>query len=386
MELATAMLETFVAPDDHASGEESWTRREILQQPTTLRATQAMLVATRDAIDAFVAPLLAQKDLRIMLCGAGTSAFIGECLAPWLTATLGRPVEAVATTDIVGAPHLWLDAARPTLMVSFGRSGSSPESITAVDLADARLASVHHLVITCNAEGALSQRMGANVHVVQLPEATHDRAFAMTSSFTAMMLAALSIFTGIDTMDRRVEAIGESVAAIIAEADGTAAALAARDFERVVYLGSGVFQGLAQEAALKLLELTDGAIPTAFDSALGFRHGPKTIVTPRTLVVVFVSNDPLTRLYDLDIIEELRADGHAGAVLAITARDDAGETLRVAGATDFVDADLLFPYIVPAQLFGLHCALRLGRTPDRPNASGTVNRVVQGVRIHALAA
>jgi tagatose-6-phosphate ketose/aldose isomerase len=386
MELATAMLETFVAPDDHASGEESWTRREILQQPATLRATQAMLVATRDAIDAFVAPLLAQKDLRIMLCGAGTSAFIGECLAPWLTATLGRPVEAVATTDIVGAPHLWLDAARSTLMVSFGRSGSSPESITAVDLADARLASVHHLVITCNAEGALSQRMGANVHVVQLPEATHDRAFAMTSSFTAMMLAALSIFTGIDTMDRRVEAIGESVAAIIAEADGTAAALAARDFERAVYLGSGVFQGLAQEAALKLLELTDGAIPTAFDSALGFRHGPKTIVTPRTLVVVFVSNDPLTRLYDLDIIEELRADGHAGAVLAITARDDAGETLRVAGATDFVDADLLFPYIVPAQLFGLHCALRLGRTPDRPNASGTVNRVVQGVRIHALAA
>ena len=380
------MLETFVAPDDHASDEESWTRREILQQPATLRATQAMLVATRDAIDAFVAPLLAQKDLRIMLCGAGTSAFIGECLAPWLTATLGRPVEAVATTDIVGAPHLWLDAARPTLMVSFGRSGSSPESITAVDLADARLASVHHLVITCNAEGALSQRTGANVHVVQLPEATHDRAFAMTSSFTAMMLAALSIFTGIDSMDQRVDAIGESVAAIITEADGAVAALAARDFDRVVYLGSGVFQGLAREAALKLLELTDGAIPTAFDSALGFRHGPKTIVTPRTLVVVFVSNDPLTRLYDLDIIEELRADGHAGAVLAITARDDAGETLRVTGATGFVDADLLFPYIVPAQLFGLHCALRLGRTPDRPNASGTVNRVVQGVRIHALAA
>jgi len=380
------MLETFVAPADHSTGEESWTRREILQQPATLRATQAMLMATRDAINAFVAPLLAQKDLRIMLCGAGTSAFIGECLAPWLTATLGRPVEAVATTDIVGAPHLWLDAARPTLMVSFGRSGSSPESITAVDLADARLASVHHLVITCNAEGALSQRTGANVHVVQLPEATHDRAFAMTSSFTAMMLAALSIFTGIDSMDQRVDAIGESVAAIITEADGAVAALAARDFDRVVYLGSGVFQGLAREAALKLLELTDGAIPTAFDSALGFRHGPKTIVTPRTLVVVFVSNDPLTRLYDLDIIEELRADGHAGAVLAITARDDAGETLRVTGATGFVDADLLFPYIVPAQLFGLHCALRLGRTPDRPNASGTVNRVVQGVRIHALAA
>lgn len=291
----------------------------------------------------------------------------------------------MATTDIVGAPHLYLDPKRPTLMVSFGRSGNSPESIAAVDLADARL-SVHHLVITCNAEGALAQRAGPHGHVVLLPEETHDRAFAMTSSFSAMMLAALSIFTGVDTMDARVEAIATAVANTLTQADGIAVDLAAQDFERVVYLGSGVFQGLAREAALKLLELTDGAIPTAFDSALGFRHGPKTIVTARTLVVVFVSNDPLTRLYDLDILAELRADGRCGAIFAISAQDGGGDTLLVEGASAFIEPDLLFPYIVPAQLFGLHCSLRQGRTPDRPNASGTVNRVVQGVRIHTPAA
>jgi len=375
------MPETLVASDRPTTSDDSWTRREILQQPATLRATQAVLVSTREAIDAFLGPLLAKADLRIMLCGAGTSAFIGECLAPWLTATLGRPVEAVATTDIVGSPDLYLDPNRPTMMVSFGRSGNSPESIAAVDLADARL-SIHHLVITCNADGALAQRAGPHGHVVLLPEETHDRAFAMTSSFTAMMLAALSIFTGVDSMDARVEAIANAVAATVAKADDIARVLAGQEFERVVYLGSGVFQGLAREAALKLLELTDGAIPTAFDSSLGFRHGPKTIVTPRTLVVVFVSNDPLTRLYDLDILAELRADGRCGAILAIAAQEGGNDTLLVEGASALVDADLLFPYIVPAQLFGLHCSLRQGRTPDRPNASGTVNRVVQGVRIH----
>ena len=380
------MFETTLAADQPAAGAESWTRREILQQPATLRATQAVLDATRADIEAFVQPLLDLPDLRIMLCGAGTSAFIGECLAPWLTATLGRPVEAVATTDIVSAPHLYLDAARPTLMVSFGRSGNSPESIAAVDLADARVAAIHHLVITCNAEGALSRRASGNNHVVLLPEATHDRAFAMTSSFSAMMLAALSIFTGLGAMPARVEAIARAVDAMLARSEGEAAALASADFERVVYLGSGVFQGLAREAALKLLELTDGAIPTAFDSSLGFRHGPKTIVTPRTLVVVFVSNDPLTRLYDLDMIAELRGDGRCGAVIVIAAQDTDGETLQVEGASGFADADLLFPYIVFPQLYGLHCSLRLGRTPDQPNASGTVNRVVQGVRIHTLAA
>ncbi|MGN6122540.1 MAG: SIS domain-containing protein [Sphingomonas oligoaromativorans] len=367
-------------------GAESWTRREILQQPDTLRATQAVLRGRQAEIEAFLGPLLAKPDLRIMLCGAGTSAFIGECLAPWLTATLGRPVEAVATTDIVGSPALYLDAARPTLMISFGRSGNSPESLAAVDLADARIASVHHLVITCNGEGALARRGSANSHVVVLPEATHDRAFAMTSSFSAMMLAALSILTGIGGMDARVDGIANAIATLLPRADTAAATLAARDFERVVYLGSGVFQGLAREAALKLLELTDGAIPTTFDSSLGFRHGPKTIVTARTLVMVFVSADPLTRLYDLDIIEELRADGRCGAVLAISARNEGGETIMVDDATGLDDAGLLFPYIVPAQLFGLHCSLHLGRTPDRPNASGTVNRVVQGVRIHTTAA
>jgi tagatose-6-phosphate ketose/aldose isomerase len=386
MEPAIPMPETLFAPDTAPAAAESWTRREILQQPDTLRATQALLRAGKAEIDAFLAPLLAQPDLRIILCGAGTSAFIGECLAPWLTATLGRPIEAVATTDIVAAPHLTLDPARPTLMISFGRSGNSPESIAAVDLADARLATVHHLVITCNADGALARRASASCHVVLLPEATHDRAFAMTSSFTAMMLSALAIFTGIDAMDARVEAIAQAVAATIARSDPLATALAARDFERVVYLGSGVFQGLAREAALKLLELTDGAIPTAFDSALGFRHGPKTYVTARTLVVVFVSSDPLTRLYDLDIIEELRSDGRCGAVLAIAPQQTPVDTLVVEGAADLADADLLFPYIVPAQLYGLHCSLRLGRTPDQPNASGTVNRVVQGVRIHSPAA
>jgi len=382
MEPATLMPETSTTADQASS--ESWTRREILQQPATLRATQAILRNEQVGIEAFLAPFLSKSDLRIMLCGAGTSAFIGECLAPWLSAKTGRRVEAVATTEIVAAPHLYLDPARPTLMVSFGRSGSSPESVASVDLADQLLPEVRHLVITCNAQGALAQRNAANAHIVVLPEETHDRAFAMTSSFSGMMLSALSILSGIGQMDARAAAIADAVEAVLPAADAVAADLAAQDFDRVVYLGSGVFQGLAREAALKLLELTDGAIPTMFDSSLGFRHGPKTIVTPRTLVVVFVSNDPLTRLYDLDIIEELRADGLCAAVLAVAAQDTPGIVLRVPGAEALADADLLFPYIVPAQLFGLHCSLRLGRTPDQPNASGAVNRVVQGVRLHPL--
>lgn len=365
-----------------ADGAESWTRREILQQPETLRATQALLAAERSAIEAFLAPLLAQPDLRIVLTGAGTSAFIGECLAATLARATGRSVEAIPTTDIVSAPDLYLDPDTTTLLVSFGRSGNSPESIAAVELIDTRIGNAHHLIITCNAEGALARRAGGNVHVVSLPEATHDRGFAMTSSFTAMTFAALAIFSGIAAFNARIEAIASSVDRMLA-VEPRMAALAARGFRRVVYLGSGPFQGLAREAALKLLELTDGATATMFDTTLGFRHGPKTFVDRDTLVVVFVSNDPLTRAYDRDMIEELRGDRVAGAVLAVSADGEIGETIAVGGLASAPDTDLLFTYIVPAQLFALHASLARGLTPDTPNTTGTVNRVVQGVRIHS---
>jgi tagatose-6-phosphate ketose/aldose isomerase len=376
------MPEPLLAPE--ASGVDmSWTRREIDQQPETLRATQALLRDRQADIEAFIAPLLARPDLRIILTGAGTSAFIGECLAPWLSGALGRPVEAIATTDIVSTPSLYLRAAAPTLLVSFGRSGSSPESLAAVDLVDATIGEAYHLILTCNAEGELARRGSGNTHVVILPEATHDRGFAMTSSFSAMMLAALAILGGIEALEARGPAIAAAMSDALTRWEPLVSNLATRGFKRVVYLGSGVFKGLAREAALKLMELSDGAVVTAFDTALGFRHGPKTIVTADTLVVVFVSNDPLTRRYDLDIVAELRSDGHCGALAVISAQPGDAADIIIAGMAGAADADLLFPYIVPAQLFGLHVSLALGLTPDRPNASGTVNRVVQGVRIYA---
>ncbi|MBO9602799.1 MAG: SIS domain-containing protein [Novosphingobium sp.] len=375
------MSDLLLAPVS-ADDAECWTRREILQQPETLRATHALLAAHRGPIEAFLAPLLEKPDLRVVLAGAGTSAFIGECLAATLAHATGRCVEAVATTDIVSAPDLYLKAGTPTLLVSFGRSGNSPESIAAVGLADARIRDISHLVITCNADGALAGCASGNAYVLTLPEATHDRAFAMTSSFSAMTYAALAIFSGIDALATRIEPIADAIHRLLADTESRMAALSARGFSRVVYLGSGPFQGLAREAALKLLELTDGGLVTMFDTPLGFRHGPKTIVNRETLVVVFVSNDPLTQAYDRDIVEELRADGVAAAVLVVSAQGQVGDTVTVGGLEQAADSDLLFPYIVPAQLFALHASLNRGLSPDTPNQAGTVNRVVAGVRIH----
>ena len=163
-------------------------------------------------------------------------------------------------------------------------------------------------------------------------------------------------------------------------------ALAGLRHERVVYLGSHIFKGLAREAALKLLELTDGGVIAAWDSPLGFRHGPKTMVNARTLVVVFVSNDPYTRRYDLDLVEELCRDRRSAGVLVICGRDDdlptGPQRVLVSGMADADDIDLLLPFVVAPQILAFEQSIAHGLSPDRPNVSGTVHRVVQGVRIH----
>jgi tagatose-6-phosphate ketose/aldose isomerase len=367
-----------------------WTAREIAQQPAMLRKTHAALVSRKDALESFLRPLLERAAARVVLTGAGTSAFIGECLAPYLAARLPCRVEAIATTDLVSAPSLYFETDTPTLLVSFGRSGDSPESVAALDLADRFVGDIHHLAITCNPDGALARKIGTAGKgvAILLPEETHDRSFAMTSSFSCMLYAALAALSGIGGMATRVDRIAQAVEAVISAQAGAMKTLAARRHERVVYLGSHIFKGLAREAALKLLELTDGAVIAAYDSPMGFRHGPKTMVNDRALVVVFLSNDAYTRRYDLDLLEEIRRDGKAGGLLAICGRDDgvpAGvERILVPAMADAQDVDLLIPFIAAPQIFAFEESLRRGLSPDNPNVAGTVNRVVQGVRIHAV--
>jgi tagatose-6-phosphate ketose/aldose isomerase len=367
-----------------------WTAREIAQQPESWLRTENLLQRHAASISGFLTPLLARRDLRIILTGAGSSAFIGECLAPLLLHRLGRRVEAIATTDLLSGPHQYFQPDVPTLLVSFGRSGSSPESVAVVDLAEQLLRECHQLVFTCNETGTLYQRCRErrNSLAILLPPETHDQSFAMTSSFTAMMLAASLAFQGANSETGSVAPIARAAQDLLDQHNATLQRLATEGYSRVVYLGSNGFKALAREAALKLLELTDGKVIAAFDSPLGFRHGPKTIVTGDTLLFVFVSNDPYTRRYDLDLLRELRSDGLAGRVIAITAQvqDEVtqGEYLHVPQLGRASDGELYFPYILCGQLYAFHRSMSLGNKPDQPSNSGTVNRVVRGVTIHTL--
>lgn len=363
------------------------TAREIAQQPALWRTLAQDLAQAGDRLQAFLGDRLADPNQRVLFTGAGSSGFIAEMVADAINAQWPAEVRAVHTTSLLTHPALYLQRARPTLLVSFGRSGSSPESVAAVERVRSDVDEARFLDITCNADGELARRGAgrADTCTLLMPPASCDRAFAMTSSLTCMLLAALSVFdrASWDARSARLQRLAELADNGLAQWDGAVAALAQRPFARVIYLGSGPLEALAREAALKVLELTAGRVLALANTPLGFRHGPKSTLDRSTLVVMLRSVQPLARRYEQDLLDELRRDGVAGQVLAIGPHADIGagddHTLAVAGLDD--------PWLAPlwlgfAQMLALQRSTALGLTPDNPFPDGTVNRVVQGVTIH----
>lgn len=367
----------------------SWTEAEIRQQPDCWHCALQLIQQQRQDIDAFLAPLLALTRLRIILTGAGSSAFIGEAIAPWLHRHCKAGVRAVASTDIVSNPADYLDASDPLLLISFARSGNSPESLAAVQLASQCVADCYHLTISCNSQGALHQfaSQQPNALALLLPAATHDRGFAMTSSASTMMLSCLALLAGERFTHERFAPVTECAQQII-RAHGNFQHSAFGDLacKRVVYLGSGGLAGVARESALKVLELSAGKLAAFYDTPLGFRHGPKSIIDPDTLVVMFISADPYTRRYDLDLLAELQRDQLAARIVALAGQPapviDAAAHCYLPDAHHFTDIELTFCYLIYGQIFALSESLKAGITPDTPSASGAINRVVKGVIIH----
>ncbi|MFD4637318.1 SIS domain-containing protein [Lentzea sp. NPDC058436] len=359
---------------------DSWTAREIWQQPTTWRAVADVVEHARPRIEELVSAALFDTNPRIVLTGAGTSAFIGEVVAPALARHLGRQVDAIATTEIVADPRAVVVDERPVLLVSFARSGNSPESLAAAELLH-RLTPVRHLVITCNAEGELARQWSGteNAVVVALPDEVNDRSFAMTSSFTGMALAVLLAFG----LNVDVEALARTGSEVLAEAAERASAIAGAKPSRLVYLGSGPLRGLAREAALKSLELTRGQVVGIAESSLGFRHGPKSVLDDRTIAIVLLSPDPYARAYDVDIARELVLSLGPERVVVVGEADSecGGAQVWPVPAIGSPSTWALVA-VIAAQTTALACSLALDLTPDNPFPGGEVNRVVQGVVIH----
>lgn len=359
-----------------------YTYTEILNQADTWLEVYNLYEKRKNDIENFLKKV--GKDCKVIFTGAGTSEYVGNIALDYLKTHGEFEFESVATTDLVSAPYLHFEKNQKTLLVSFARSGNSPESLAAVKLGKQIVDDFYNLPITCAKEGKLAQALknDENSYVFLEPEITNDKGFAMTNSFSSMLLATLLIF---DTKTKNKKEIVEKISKLGKEIYNNLEEienLVNFDFNRVVYLGSGPLGKLTKEARLKILELTAGEVATLWESSMGFRHGPKSFVDENTLVISFVSSNPYTRLYDLDILDEIANDKIAKKIIGIS-NSKLDRDYELIFEDDGLDDVYLCPaYIIIGQIIALVTSLRVGNTPDNPSRTHTVNRVVKGVTIH----
>ncbi|MEG0249970.1 MAG: SIS domain-containing protein [Peptostreptococcus sp.] len=367
------------------------TVREIQSQPRLWKETFKLYEENKENIKKFIENIVKKdnRKLRVIFTGAGTSAYVGDTIVQHLKTLNDEKIvfESIATTDLVSCPYNHFNSNDKILLVSFARSGNSPESLQAVKLANQIVKDIYHMPITCARTGKLAVGLAGkeNAMVLTTPEESNDKGFAMTSSFTCMMLYSLMIFDNIDESKKEamLNTIIKMADKLISDESYVNNIVENNDFNRVVYLGSGVLGSLTREAQLKLLELTAGEITALYETSMGFRHGPKSYINDKTIVVSFVSSNPYTQKYDLDIISEIRSDQIASHIELVSQEDLGIENNYNFGMKESIaDEYAAFPYIIFAHILAVRTSLKVNNTPDTPSKSGTVNRVVKGVIIH----
>lgn len=365
----------------------SFTLKEIYQQEDLWLETLTYIDSNKNLINNFFNSI-EFKSRKIIFTGAGTSEFIGNILNPYFNENF----DSIPTTDIVSNPENYFHKETKTLLVSFARSGNSPESLATIKLADKIIHDVYHIIITCNNNGeiAIYKKNSKNSLILLIPEKSNDRGFAMTSSFTCMALTAICIFNlnQLEEIKNRIHLCISSLELSKANLINFVEKLKSIPIDRLIYLGSSCLKYLGEEASLKYLELTGGKINTFYNSPLGFRHGPKSIVNKDTMIIIFLSNNSYTRKYEIDLIKELYNDQTAKTLVVL----DMNFSDELNKITDYYfsfkcEENLenifnIFTYTYFAQLLAFYKSISLGINPDNPCPTGEVNRVVKGVIIH----
>lgn len=235
-----------------------------------------------------------------------------------------------------------------------------------------------------------SQHAGQSLAII-LDEAVNDRGLAMTSSFTNMLLAGqcLAHRDELELFGDAVAQLSETGALFLPAAAEAAAAITALGCTRACFVGSGVLHAVADESALKAVELSAGRVATLAETPLGLRHGPMSSLDSNSLFVAFLSSEAKRRGYELDLLREIdrKRLGRVRAVVTVQGLDDVSPLtdycLALDCPKDFPDQYRPVLDVMFGQLIGLFASMRCGLKPDQPSPTGAISRVVQPITLYS---
>ena len=370
------------------------TAKEILQQPKLWKETLENFKKTKNNLEEYLKKIGLNEEFQVIFTGAGTSEYIGNILELFLKKNSNLEFKSIGTTEILNNPSNYLKKNRKILLVSFARSGDSPESVGVVNLMNENIKDIYHLFITCNKEGALAKILEENkkAFLLLMPEKSNDKSFAMTSSFSCMLLSGILAFSSnIEKKYEEIEKIIELASKELNRKYEKIKKLAEEDHKSIVILGSGILSGLGQELALKIMELSAGKVVAVNNTTLGFRHGPKSIINEKTIIFNLINESKYAKKYDEDLLEEMKLDEKANKIVVYCINKNekieknADELIFIEkNDNNILDNQLasLFIYLVYGQMYAFFKSQYLGNTTDNPFPTGEVNRVVKKFKIY----
>jgi tagatose-6-phosphate ketose/aldose isomerase len=378
------------------------TPREIWQQPdtwnNTYRRCQDHHAELNDVLRRAGIGRGSTSSPTVYLVGAGTSDYTGRALAPLLRGRWGCDVWPVPSTTLLTEFEELHLSGREYLWISFSRSGESPEGVALLEQALDRHREIRHLVITCNQQGTMAQlcaRYPDRAVALVLDDAVNDRGLAMTSSFSNMVLAGQCVgnLEELEEFGEVVEQMAETGRQFLPTAAGAAAAITSLGCMRACFVGAGALRAVADESALKVVELSAGRVTTLAETPLGLRHGPMSSLDSQTLFVAFLSSDPRRRGYELDLLREIdrKRLGRVRAVVTARGDDEMASladyslSLNCAAGVPNHCADHYRPAldVMLGQLIGLFASMQYGLKPDQPSPGGTITRVVAPIKLYS---
>lgn len=333
------------------------TLAEIVSEPATWENCLAGLDATGELRE-LQASLSNEREL--VFVGCGSSYYLALAASASWSLITGGPSRAIPASEILLFPEL-LPRDCSTVLIS--RSGRTSEIIEAGAQLRGRNR-ISALAITCGTHTPIEHVAARTIRLTHADE----KSTVMTRSFTSMLLALQSLAAEkahnakFKTAIRGLALEGSTK---MSEIDSTVRqVVAAQSFEDYVFLGQGPFFGIAQEAMLKVKEMSC-SYAQCFHT-LEFRHGPKAIVSPETLVTFFLSDSGFES--EVSVLQEIKELGAVTFVIAnranATVRESADYLIEMSLAVPEVGRAA--PFVLPGQLLGFHTGIRKGFDPDNP--------------------
>lgn len=336
------------------------TLAEILSQPQIWGETEKHL-ASSEALQHLAEAYSPRSPW--LFVGCGSSYYLSRLIAALWTKYFYIPATAVPASELLFAPEETLRRTGSEQIVLISRSGETTEVLRAAELLQAHK-TVQTLGVTCNPDSVLEKLC---THAFKLTWAD-EKSVVMTRSFTAILISFQRLalqFIGDNHFSAALDQLPQKGQVWLdANAKQIQNFVAKRSFKDYVFLGQGVHYWLAQEAGLKVTEMSSSYAQVYH--SLEFRHGPRSIAGPDTLITFFMSD--VAAEAESKLCAELKALKAATCVIVNRATPELKKNadLLIELALDGPEFARYAVSAIPAHLLGTSIGLRKGLDPDAP--------------------